>query len=243
HKNRAIHPGMDPRDLEHVIALYDGEIAFTDEHVGRIVDLLGELDLSEDTIVAVTADHGDEFFEHGRKGHRKNLYDETLRVPLVFRYPRKLPAGLRVDRAVRLTDVAPTLLGLAGIAPPPSWGSTVRSGSGSPRDLTSWTVASETESLPALFAFGELEDRLASLRTDRFKLVIHLKGGTAELYDLLSDPGERRNLAERDRETRSSLELELLGWRRQFDVGDSFTEPVELSPEQVERLRALGYVE
>ena len=77
-----------------MIALYDGEIAWTDRHVGLLIERLEEHGLLDETIVVVTADHGEEFFEHGRFGHRKELYDESVRVPLVVRYPAELQQDL-----------------------------------------------------------------------------------------------------------------------------------------------------
>jgi arylsulfatase A-like enzyme len=88
-----VHAGMDPRDLEHVVALYDGEIRYTDLYLGKVVDQLRALGVLDHTIVVVTADHGDEFFEHGRKGHKKALYDESILVPLVIRFPEKVRRG------------------------------------------------------------------------------------------------------------------------------------------------------
>ena len=108
-----IHPGMDPRDLEHLVALYDGEILFTDQHIGRLVDALDRRGLAEDTVIAVTADHGEEFFEHGQKGHRNHLHDEVVKVPWIVR-GRDVKPGRRIAEQVRHVDVAPTLLGLLG---------------------------------------------------------------------------------------------------------------------------------
>ena len=70
-----------------MIALYDGEIRYTDDHLRQVFALLRDLHEFDDTIVVVTSDHGEEFFEHGRKGHGTNLYDETIRVPWILRYP------------------------------------------------------------------------------------------------------------------------------------------------------------
>src|SRR5690606_19702043 len=116
--NARINPGMDPRDLAFLKSQYDGEIRFTDEHLGRIVARLEQMGVLDDTIVVVTSDHGEEFFEHGMKGHAKTLYDEVLRVPLVVRYPRRIGFGQRIAEQVRLMDVPATILGLAGVAPP-----------------------------------------------------------------------------------------------------------------------------
>jgi len=106
------------RDLAHVRALYDAEVRWTDDQIGRILDDLrarGELDR---TVVVVTADHGDEFFEHGNVGHRKSLFEEVLRVPLLVRFPERLGAGKTVDAVASLVDVPATVLELTGLAEP-----------------------------------------------------------------------------------------------------------------------------
>ncbi len=104
------------RDLDHLLALYDGDIAWTDEQIGRLLDGLG--DAAANTLVIVTADHGDEFFEHGGLGHKRNLCEEVLRVPLIVAWPGVLPEGRSVPGLVSNTDVLPTLLELLDIAPP-----------------------------------------------------------------------------------------------------------------------------
>ncbi|HEX9795195.1 MAG TPA: sulfatase [Planctomycetota bacterium] len=104
------------RDLRHVMALYDAEIHWVDRHVGAVLGALEELGLADETLVCVTADHGDEFFEHGGIGHRSTLFSELTHVPLLLRVPGETPPGLRVRTSVGLVDVAPTLLDYAGVA-------------------------------------------------------------------------------------------------------------------------------
>jgi arylsulfatase A-like enzyme len=106
---------MDPRDLSHVVARYDGEILFTDQHLGSVVDALERNGLSGDTLLVITSDHGEEFFEHGNKGHGQTLMDETLMVPLIVRFPGRIAPGLRIREQVRQLDIAPTLLSFAGL--------------------------------------------------------------------------------------------------------------------------------
>ncbi len=99
-------------------ALYDAGIAHADAVVGRLLKRLRRLDLAADTIVVLTSDHGESLGEHGLYGHN-NLYDDNLLVPLVISYPRRLPAAGRVERQVRLIDLMPTVLDLAGVETPP----------------------------------------------------------------------------------------------------------------------------
>jgi hypothetical protein len=101
---------MDPRDLEHVVALYDGEIAWVDAQIGRFLDALDAQGLARDALVVLTADHGEEFLEHGGSGHHHTLFEELVHVPLIVRWPGHLRAGLRVAERVSIVDVMPTLL-------------------------------------------------------------------------------------------------------------------------------------
>jgi arylsulfatase A-like enzyme len=116
--NPAIHAKMPESELRHVVARYDGEIAFTDHHLGRLFDALDARGLSDDTLVVVTADHGDEFFEHGDKGHRNTLFDEVLLVPWIVRWPGHVKKAAVIEAQARHVDLMPTVLDFVGIAPP-----------------------------------------------------------------------------------------------------------------------------
>ncbi len=106
-ENKAINAHMDPRDLEHLIALYDAEILYTDREIGYLIDALDRNGLSENTLIVVTSDHGVEFFEHGNKGHYRTLFDEVLRIPMIVRLPGRVQAGVRVSEQVGHLDVLP----------------------------------------------------------------------------------------------------------------------------------------
>lgn len=118
-KDSPVRADMAPEDLAHLIALYDGEIAWVDSQLGRLFERLDELGLAENTIVAVVSDHGEEFFEHGAKTHRNNLHVETLHVPWILRWPAGLAPDRSVEVSVGLEDVAPTLHGLCGFGAMP----------------------------------------------------------------------------------------------------------------------------
>jgi arylsulfatase A-like enzyme len=108
------------RDLAHLRALYAGEVARVDQHVGRLLELLDATKAGRTTLVVVLSDHGHEFFEHGGIGHRRNLNEEVLRIPLIARLPDVLPAGRTVRGLVSLGDVTPTILDVLGVPPLPS---------------------------------------------------------------------------------------------------------------------------
>lgn len=105
-----------PEHLEHLIALYDGNIHYADQIFGRLVDLLVEEGLYEDSMIILTADHGQEFYEHGGTQHGR-MFVEHLRVPLIIKFPGNAHAGRVVENPVRLIDIYPTIFEILGIAP------------------------------------------------------------------------------------------------------------------------------
>ncbi|MBK7878691.1 MAG: sulfatase [Planctomycetes bacterium] len=117
-KNEVLYTGLSRADIARRISLYDGGIAFVDHQLGRLFDRLGALGVDENTLVIVTSDHGEEFFEHGRQGHHRQLYMESLHVPLLMRWPARFPADRRVEGTVGLIDIVPTVLAAAGVRAP-----------------------------------------------------------------------------------------------------------------------------
>ena len=109
---------MDPADLKRLVSLYDGAIHFVDAELARLLEGLRAQGLRENTLVMVTADHGEEFFEHGHKTHRRQLYMESISVPLILSWPNGLPAGQVVKETTGLVDLVPTLLSAAGVESP-----------------------------------------------------------------------------------------------------------------------------
>jgi arylsulfatase A-like enzyme len=254
---RTIHRNMDPTDLEHVVALYDGEIRFTDEHLGQLLAQLDELGLRDDLLVVVTADHGEEFFEHGAKGHRKNLFDPTLLVPLVMRWPGRLPAGEVVQNQVRLQDVPTTILALAGVEPPFGFGF---QGQGAPRalrpDQGDGAVDSAGDNNGSGHpAYADLEGRVTTLRTDRYKFVRRQSpsGDVREsLFDVTGDGLERRieigtetgtgTPSAELTATMNALRDELQAWKTMWGRRRPLNIEIVLSVEQLETLRDIGYI-
>ena len=248
-KDPRFNADMPARDLEHVIALYDEEIRYTDRHIGSIVELLRRRGVLDDTIVVVTSDHGEEFFEHGQRTHSNNLHDEVLRIPLVIRYPPRIAAGLEVERQVRLMDVAPTVLGLAGVSGRESLGT----GSNSQhreRDLTPWITGAETpDSFPELLSFAHMTNNglQGSVRSEKLKVIFRYKRGpvTTEVYDLEADPGEQSQLPSAQRRSREVRKMiaEALAWDRRWRNRPAPSQDLKVDEDQMQRLRVLGYVE
>ncbi len=109
---------MDPRDLHHILALYDGEILYTDTHLQRFFQEMKRLEMFDKALVVVTSDHGEEFGDHGGWEHQKTLYDEQLRVPLLVKLPGGEARGRRVGEQVSLLDIAPTVVEYLGLPSP-----------------------------------------------------------------------------------------------------------------------------
>lgn len=233
-----INRDMPQRDLEHLLALYDGEIRYTDDHLGQLFDLLAERGILDDTIIVVTADHGEEFFEHGGKGHAETLFDEVLRIPLIMRYPAGIPAGRVVDRQVRLLDIAPTILSLAGVARPEKFGYKGPAVSAA-RDLTPLITGQESDE-PGLVAFGHLRREQVSIRTETSKLIRDTRHNRTRRYDLTIDPAEQSNLHGADDPQADTLLGSLLDQWWSGELGKPQT--TEIDVQQLEVLRSLGYL-
>ena len=212
---------------------YDGEIAFTDAQIGRVLEALRASGRERDTVVMVLADHGEGLGDHGEATHAVLTYQSTMRVPFVVAGPG-VPAAKMVAERVATIDVVPTALGLLGMdADRALLGRDLRplmNGRAAPSDPL------YQESL-----FGRLNCHWAALRgwvKDDWKLIT---GAVPELYNLAEDPGELRNLAaaQPDRVRRMTEDLQR-GLQRLAPGGDR-AQPRAASPEQEERLRSLGY--
>jgi arylsulfatase A-like enzyme len=234
--NPRIRPGMPARDLAHLVALYDAEIRFTDDLLARLIAAFQGAAGDDGTVVAVTSDHGEEFLEHGSRGHAQTLYDEVLKIPLVVHAPGRVPEGVVVETPVRIVDIMPTLLGIAGIEKPAS---------ATGRDLSGLWRDGAGEVPPALAELHLDAHELFALRTRDAK-VLDSPGGGA-WFDLADDPHERRALPP------SGLRFfwGRMQLRRAVDearasreaAGHPGARPVDLADDIRERLEGLGYVD
>ena len=231
-------PDVPPDGVSGLIARYDAEIAFTDHQLGELFAALERLGLAEDTIVAVSADHGEGLLQHGELHHGTQLYEEQMRVPLLLRWPRRLPAGRVIDGAVSLIDLAPTLLELAGVAPDAGAGMQGRS-------LVPVLEGREAlDPLLPIFLFRpsntEIPGEQYAVRQGDWKLIRGPGEGMRELFDLARDPREREDRSAAEAARAQELEQQLAGWLREYERADPAPDAVSL--EDLERLRALGYV-
>ncbi len=218
---------------------YAGEVVYTDRILRRLFDTLDRLGLSENTIVVVTADHGDEFGEHGRMGHSRTVYDEVLHVPLVFWAPGLIPAGTRIEEQVSLVDLGPTLLELVNIPPV----SALRGESLAPTLLRGEGLRN-----PVRFAEGPSlkhpDGRIFSARTAEYKWIGRENSSEPlEIYDLRNDPHEKNNLVD-DAELRAQGRSLLQAYSDMDAAAERGEQPErEVDTRTQDKLRALGYVE
>ncbi|MCC7535298.1 MAG: sulfatase [Deltaproteobacteria bacterium] len=224
------------RDRRRLEAQYDGEITFHDVHLQALIDGLESRGLAEDTLLVVTADHGEEFWEHGNVGHGHSVFEELVHVPLFVRAPGLVPAGTRFTDPAGLVDVMPTVLDALGVERPAGLAG---------RSLIP-LVRGEDRSAPAVSVSGFMDDRRAA-SAGRWKIV--LRGTRTDLFDLETDPRETRNVADRHPVALRYMR-ELVGLSLATTDGGATrdvprrprAQQVTIDPETERQLRELGYI-
>jgi arylsulfatase A-like enzyme len=248
---------MSESDFDVLRALYDGAINHLDHYIGNLLDHLRSLNMLDDTIIIITSDHGENFGENKKMGHVFSVDDRLLRVPLIIRYPKKVPAGQRISRPVQVHQIFRTILGLIGIEWP---GRNALQGD----DLLQKTPSSNA---PTSLSFAELDvfyegiqminqfnrncfvdDYARSFKTIRDKQYKYISAsdGRDELYDMVKDHVETKNVIKEHPEKAEELRLRLAALFRSFDVPNLKKEKPEIADQAdlqtIEALRSLGYV-
>lgn len=233
---------------------YDTEIAFADDQVGRLLaEIQRDPALAANTLIVFSADHGESLGEHSYWGHGRNLYEPTLRIPLGFVWPGRIRPGVMEAPALNL-DVAPTVLGLAGLPVPGGfqgydWAPVLTKNAPPPRERTMLFQAHKGAVLSAKEAKsarrkGLLE--LAVLSGSR-KEIFRIGEKKRWVFDLLRDPGELRNLLDPRTAPSSTLSAHLRTWitdvQRGLVASDRILTATRVDEESAARLRALGYAE
>ena len=217
-------PGLSEKDKEQIHALYDAEIQFADEYIGKILEALKRTGLEDKILLIFASDHGEELWDHGGKseqdvrdfnwgfGHGHTLYEEMILVPLIIRYPVALgqPGEMTtVNQQIRQVDFLPTILDLLEIrheAAKHFEGESIL-------DL----LRGESSKSPAVFSESLLYgDEKKSIRTGGYKLVFNAASGETELYDLINDPGEEINIVDSQSERAQSLKKTLIQWMQRM---------------------------
>jgi arylsulfatase A-like enzyme len=235
-------------------AWYDASIRAMDVEVARLLEQLDQLGIGDDTLVVFMSDHGEEFLEHGRHFHGYNAYGEMLNVPLIFWWPAALPRGLRVDATVQSIDVMPTILELARLPRPEGiqGQSLLPLMSGSDPASLGWKprpAVAERAHAP-IASDGEVDVDVDSLAVvdGRWKLVWNTSRPDLkpeyELFDHRQDPLDLNDVAPQHPEVVERLADYLVKWRDAALAArvDAETAAEEMSPEEIETLRSLGYI-
>jgi arylsulfatase A-like enzyme len=222
-------------ELAHVRSLYDGDIRGNDENIGALMEDLRRRGVLDRTLVVITADHGEEFREHGDFEHGQSLHSELLHVPLILRLPGRIPAGARIAGNVSGLDVLPTILDLCGLTPNPD----VQGRSLVP----SWDPAQTPADRP-IFSWrrNNKGEEHVSVADGTWKAIV--KPDKVELYDALADPGEQHDLAASNRDEAARLAAlgrTWLGGLKRLTTGGEEA-AITVDEEQRKWFEALGYV-
>ena len=238
---RASNQHPDPSLAEEMHRLYKGEIQYLDGHFAKLIEKLKSEGVYDDTMIALVADHGEEFYEHGGWWHGTTLYDEQIRVPFLVKWPKgRAPANRGNGEIGRMLDVAPTLIGAAGATIPPAMQGL---------DLGT-SLGSRNERDRMVFAEEDHEGNvLRAIRTEHWKWIEANEGNprglpTLELFEVGKDPGETKNVADETAwvvdELRGHADAqESLASSQSVGGGGA----AELTPMEEQALRDLGYLE
>lgn len=257
-KDEVAAAGFDPDDyIGYEMDWYDGAIRGMDDALGRLVDYLGESGLDRRTVVALTADHGEEFFDHGRTFHGQGLYGELTNVPLILWGPGRIPAATVVETPVQTVDVMPTLLDLSG-APIPEAAQgrslvtlveAAAAGRPAPPGAVRpvFSIRAPTQDL---FGPPPRAKEAYSIILDGWKLIQNVRGVEGdpelELYDHDADPLDQNDVVSEHPEVARRLAEVLTRWRRSMEakrLPSDDEAASSLSGDELKRLRSLGYIE
>jgi arylsulfatase A-like enzyme/Tfp pilus assembly protein PilF len=210
--------------------LYDGEVAYTDQQLGRLLETIAKKSPPENTLIAVLSDHGESLSEHGEYTHGVFLYDSTLRIAFLLAGPG-VPKGLRVKQQARTIDLLPTLLELMGIkAPQGAQGASLAPAFAGKEVPTAYSYA---ETLFTKINMGWAE--LRGIRTNRWK---YIRAPKPELYDLVQDPAETTNVIAGHPAEVQELEAKL----KAVTANVEKVETAVVDRRTIEQLRSLGYL-
>lgn len=225
------YPTPDAALAEAIRPFYDGEVHRLDALVAA---LWRDLGLTDDTLFVLTADHGEEIVDHGGLGHSQSLYEELVRVPLLLHWPRSLPSGVRIDTPVSAVDLLPTLLDLVGSEVPPTLPG---------RSLAPFWRGAAAEPRPVFLELHPPKPQRLALVEGTWKLIVDpADRDHAELYDLVRDPGETKNLAAAESDRLRAMRERLRAWRRALPLAPDREIRESEDPGLIEQLKALGYL-
>ncbi len=227
---------LNEEDVNHIVALYDGEIKSVDKKIETLLSQLDQMGYGDNTLVIIFSDHGDEFMEHGGVGHGHTLYDELIHIPLIMKGPT-IPKNIKSDGLVQIIDVAPTILDILDLDPH--------------REMEGKSL------IPLIFEAKEVnnyayseqkgynnEDFSRAIRTKKWKLIRNFSKKQNLLFDLEKDPGELVNVKDQYPKIATELESQLFEWLKKVEKKENelqFQGTVKIDEAAKERLKSLGY--
>ena len=231
-------------DLNFLISLYDSQINFLDLHIAQLFDTLVSCGIDRNTIVVITSDHGEAFGEHGLMQHGFSLYEDQIKVPLLLWGIKQFPGSQRISTQVQIIDILPTILNLINIPPPKNirGQSLIPLISGREDSVRPYALAEIFED-KAVYRFGEEFRRdLKCVRTSEWKHITS-STGEKELYNVIEDRKEMRNLTDAEKEISKNMEGLIKEIVTSFkgnynNKGKSF----QIDNDIKEQLRGLGYI-
>jgi arylsulfatase A-like enzyme len=240
------------KELDDIRSLYDGEIAYDDSEIGSILATLNDLGLKEKTLVVFSADHGEELYDHNFYFyHGCSIYDSVLHVPLIMRLPDVIPERRKIPTMVQSIDIAPTVFDFLSLPRSPTFEGR------SLKDL----ILSPKRNFDPAFAYSEIEDKIFSIRTNEYRYIynptlLHPIGDPyntvgderskgyiirkEELYDIVEDPLEQKDLMKEDPKDAAELQQQLLKWMQKAKTPYKHQ---QMDEKTMEELKSLGYIQ
>lgn len=218
-------------DLNYINDLYDEEISYTDKYIGELIESLNKLGIEENTIIILTADHGEEFMERTRFGHGHSLYQELIRVPLIVYNPLEpKQSGKRVTKNVEVRYIAKTILDITN------------SGDNSFDGYNLFDV--ETENVSYGIVWSELSKTKNTVYLDDWKLIADTEKPSFELFNLKEDPYEQTNQFNSDRPDIAEVKKILIAKLSEHNnLKTAEIKKIRLEEENIKKLKALGYLQ
>ena len=212
---------------------YNASVAAADSAVGKLIVALRASKWYDDSLIVIASDHGESLGAHGEETHGVFLYDETIHVPLLLKFPQSQNAGKRVTARARLVDVAPTILEIASMPIPSQMQG---------QSLLRIARANADQPVYSISNFPQQAFGWSALESWRAGKYLYIRAPKPELYDLLADPGATRNLAQTSKATLETIAGQLDAFDRRFnDPGNASGGP-ELTSSEMQKLASLGYV-
>lgn len=239
--------GLTDGEIAYLTALYDGEIEYTDSKVGEVVSLLKQKGLYDDTMIIITADHGEHFGEYGLWSHCASLYREVLKIPLVIKFPKGTSVRKEVEGYTQLVDIFPTVMDVAGVSEKEeiktSGVSLVHNGANRYHEyifaewegrVPSFIEAGAGEGVD----LGRIKVQMAAIQ-DRIRKYVWKSDGTEELFDVSGGRETPVDIAA-ERGVRDALRAEL--FKRKKDLTEGNSEERAMDAEIEKNLKSLGYL-